>query len=85
MQSFFTNLNEGLEKDEALRQAKLAFLSDPASRLVAHPHFWVPFVLVGKDEPIIIHRSWESKLFYFFMVVLILAGILWFFRKKYSN
>lgn len=81
MQAFCKNLKEGMEKDEALRQAKLTFLSDPNSRMVAHPHFWAPFVLVGNDEPINAKNSHPYVLLYFLIVPFIIA-ILWIVRKN---
>jgi CHAT domain-containing protein/tetratricopeptide (TPR) repeat protein len=46
MKAFYKNLQQGLSKDEALRQAKLALIrgQQPAWR---HPYYWAPFVLVG--------------------------------------
>ena len=46
MKSFYKNLKQGMNKDDALRQAKLALLhgQKPAWR---HPYYWAPFVLVG--------------------------------------
>ena len=50
MQDFYVYLKDGLEKDEALRQAKLDYL-DRAD--LTHPHFWSGFVMIGDDAPII--------------------------------
>jgi len=37
---FYQNIKKGMNKDEALRQAKL-------SQIDSHPFFWSPFVLIG--------------------------------------
>jgi len=47
MKSFYNNLNRGLSKDEALRQAKLALMRGQ-QRIWSHPYFWAPFVLIGE-------------------------------------
>jgi CHAT domain-containing protein len=48
MRAFYTNLNRGLPRGEALRQAKLKMVR--ARNLEwTHPYFWAPFVLVGKS------------------------------------
>jgi CHAT domain-containing protein len=49
MKAFYENLNRGLPKREALRQAKLGLLHsrNPTWR---HPYFWAPFVLVGEGN-----------------------------------
>ena len=53
MTSFFKGLKEGLPKDEALRNAKLAYLNDDSvlpERL--HPLFWAGFVQIGDAGPV---------------------------------
>jgi len=45
MQNFYSNLSGGDDsKAEALRQAQIELLSDPAYR---HPAYWAPFLLIG--------------------------------------
>ena len=49
MKAFYKNLQRGLAKDDALRQAKLELLKgqQPAWR---HPYYWAAFVLVGDSQ-----------------------------------
>ena len=49
VRSFYAQLNRGISKPEALRQAKLHLLfgSNPTWR---RPYFWAPFVLVGSGQ-----------------------------------
>lgn len=49
MERFYRHLKQGLNKDEAIRRAKLDYLSD-ANR--NHPFFWGAFVLIGDDRPV---------------------------------
>ena len=49
MNTYYQYLQEGKTKDEALRQAKLQYLSS-AGRLAAHPFFWAPFVQFGDTQ-----------------------------------
>lgn len=51
MQNFYTNLGTGMDKSEALRQAKLVYLKN-AKGIAAHPAFWSPFVLLGDASPV---------------------------------
>lgn len=44
MERFYRALKDGRSGAEALREAEIALLQDPAS---AHPHFWAPFLLIG--------------------------------------
>jgi CHAT domain-containing protein len=46
MESFYRNLNRGLAKGEALRQAKLTMLQS-SDALWQHPYFWSAFVIEG--------------------------------------
>ncbi len=49
MKSFYKNLQSGMAKDEALRQAKLELLAGQ-KRAWRHPYYWAPFVLVGDNK-----------------------------------
>ncbi|MEM6698595.1 MAG: CHAT domain-containing protein, partial [Bacteroidota bacterium] len=47
MVNFYKQLNGGKRKDEALRQAKLAYLEEVENPRLAHPYFWASFILSG--------------------------------------
>ncbi|MDX2034228.1 MAG: CHAT domain-containing protein [Blastocatellia bacterium] len=49
MKAFYKNLQQGLQKDDALRQAKLALIRGPQLAW-RHPYYWASFVLVGDTE-----------------------------------
>jgi CHAT domain-containing protein len=49
MTAFYQNLNRGLPKREALRQAKLSLLHS-RNTVWRHPYFWAAFVLVGEGN-----------------------------------
>lgn len=55
MIEFFSALQAGLAKDEALRQARDSFL---ASQPKQHPHYWAGFVLMGNQNPLDHAPSW---------------------------
>ncbi|MEE1963982.1 CHAT domain-containing tetratricopeptide repeat protein [Allomuricauda taeanensis] len=78
--SFYDYLSEGKRKDEAIRLAKLDYLSQSEGRTL-HPQYWAGLILMGNTAPIDLHRPmhwtiWATPL----IVVLILA--LAFFRKR---
>ena len=52
MRLFYQNLQQQLPKDEAMHQAKLAYLAE-AHPKKAHPFFWAAFTLSGDMSPII--------------------------------
>jgi len=47
MEKMYTELSNGVEKSEALRQAKLWMLSASEQANYRHPYYWAPFVLHG--------------------------------------
>lgn len=54
---FFFHLKEGLTKDEALRQAKLDFLKEPAHKYFKHPFYWASLVLIGEPSELLIQKN----------------------------
>ncbi|MFK7796620.1 MAG: CHAT domain-containing protein [Aureispira sp.] len=82
IEKFYKNLNNGLEKDEAIRQAKLEYLKT-YSQEFAHPFLWAPFIQVGSYESI----SIASKHDYWWMYLLggsigLFSILLLFYRKN---
>ena len=70
MSSFYKYLKKGKSKDEALRLAKLEYLSESNPRL-SHPHYWLGYVSIGDSSPL--YRSYD---FYFFsLLILAFIGI----------
>jgi len=51
MKHFYQNLANGMQKDEALRYAKLHYIKI-AEGLAAHPAFWSPFIQLGDSRSI---------------------------------
>ncbi len=51
MKIFYTHLESGMKKDQALRQAKLDYLKN-AQQKAAHPFYWGGFILTGDTTPV---------------------------------
>ncbi|MCH2045041.1 MAG: CHAT domain-containing protein [Saprospiraceae bacterium] len=51
---FYQNLDQGLTKPEALRQAKLKYL-EKSDHISGHPAFWASFITIGSPKPIVEH------------------------------
>jgi CHAT domain-containing protein len=51
MKYFYQNLANGMQKDQALRQAKLYYIKI-AEGIAAHPAFWSPFIQLGDSRSI---------------------------------
>ncbi|SEL25092.1 CHAT domain-containing protein [Aquimarina amphilecti] len=52
MQEFYKNLNKSLSKDEALRNAKLTYLTNADDELLTHPYYWSGFMISGDTTPL---------------------------------
>jgi len=59
LELFYNYLLKGLSKDEALRQAKLSYLSTSTGRALS-PEYWAGLVLMGNTEPVEIDKPWFS-------------------------
>jgi CHAT domain-containing protein len=49
-ESFNHNLSQGMNKDEALRQAKLSYLKNNSNEKL--PYFWANMIIVGNADPV---------------------------------
>lgn len=47
VETYYSNLNIGMSKAEALKAAKLKYIS---GELYSHPYYWSPFIYIGLDE-----------------------------------
>jgi CHAT domain-containing protein/Tfp pilus assembly protein PilF len=83
MQYFYKNLNQGMNKSEALQQAKISFLENclPGQ---AHPFYWSSFSLIGEDESIDSTRTilpWVISI----AVALMLLTLFWLWKKRSAS
>ncbi len=79
MQSFYKNLKRGDTKSEALRQAKLKYLSSVNSRR-AHPHYWLGYISIGNNMPL--YKSYDFYFFIFLVIILVLVALNQIIRIK---
>lgn len=78
MLNFYSKLKEGQSKDAALRQAKLDFIDKYSHR--AHPFYWAAFIPIG--DMAAVHFSQDYTWAYAGGLMLLIALIFWFWRKK---
>ncbi|MEL6560044.1 MAG: CHAT domain-containing protein, partial [Bacteroidota bacterium] len=82
MGEFYKNLSDGLNKSQALRQAKMTYLNQASSDKL-HPFYWGTFSLVGKDDVLNTGNS-ESSYLLWIMSLLVVGLILFFVVRKRS-
>lgn len=81
MTSFYRNLKTGQKKDEALRNAKIEFLSNIVADEQRAPFYWAGFVAVGNMDAITFNEN--NNLLWASIGILLLSLIsLIFFRKR---
>ncbi len=76
---FYDGLNNGLAKDEALRQAKLRFL-EGADEVKANPFYWAGMVSTGNPAPI--SPNLKNQLLIWSTAILIVLFVLGFVLKS---
>lgn len=77
MQDFYRHLKKGMGKAEAIRQAKLDYLSANTRN---HPFFWGAFVLIGDDAPV--SRPSSFGLWYALALAGMGVALWWFWRFR---
>lgn len=81
--NFYKNLLQGMDKDEALRQAKLHYLKNAHGRMLS-PQYWAGLVLMGDTSPVTIKKQNTFVWWIAGGVLITIAGIV-LLRKRRSN
>jgi len=81
MELFYRNIKDGMEKDAAIREAKLEYI-DRHSHLGAHPYYWAGYVPLGDMAPIQMESAFGAMLKYGVLGLGALLLIFWLSRKR---
>lgn len=81
VQKFYEYLQDGMPKDEALRQAKLDLLAE-GDPLRSHPFYWAAYVNIGDNSPMKFRSAAVTYSLYALPVILILAVTFFLVRKR---
>lgn len=76
---FYSYLENGSPKDEALRNAKLDYLKNASGRTL-HPQYWAGLILMGDTAPIVLTSS--SSYIWSALICLLVAVFIFFDFKK---
>lgn len=79
MKNFYEGLTSGKNKDEALREAQMKFLSENNDPLYRHPYYWAGFVVIGDTSPL---ESSPSRALLYGLGVLIFVGTIAIVRSR---
>lgn len=81
IKKFYENLQQGMPKDEALRQAKLHYL-DHFNKVAAYPALWACFVQVGDYAPLNMASKHQPWYYLAIGLVVLLIGIIVFIKMR---
>lgn len=81
MIAYYKNLAKGMEKDHALRMAKLEYLKNCAPSR-AHPGYWAGVISIGKQDAVRLSMRNTNFLYFLIAFVAILGFVLILFNRK---
>jgi len=85
IQKFYNNLADGIDKKQALYQAKIDVLNQ-GNALYAHPYYWAGLTLMGDESKIqFINRYQWDKIVIVFTPILFIIVVLFQSRKKWMH
>lgn len=80
MQDFYRYLKEGKSKDEALRSAKINYLTNVSEVELKHPYYWAGFIVSGDVAPL---QNGISYWWYLgFALLALLLLLFWYLKRK---
>ena len=80
VKSFYRYLKKGNSKSNSLRRSRLEYLRH-SDQLQSHPYFWATLVIYGDDNPVYLY-PWPASGTIFLIIIVISAGLLFYFRKR---
>ena len=82
MQNFYRHLSAGMNKDEALQQAKIDYMK-AAKGVAGHPAFWSPFIQIGNDKALSVNNNSSAFTYAFAGIAafFLLLGVFFFKRS----
>ncbi|MEO1626409.1 MAG: CHAT domain-containing protein, partial [Bacteroidota bacterium] len=81
MLNFYKELEKGLPKNEALRQAKLQYIAQ-ASQEYAHPYYWGAFLQFGNSRAMELQHRQPSSIWWMLALALGLVAVFFFFKSR---
>jgi CHAT domain-containing protein len=74
-------LDEGLEKAEAVRMAKIDFRKSNLGKSFDHPYYWANFVLIGEGAPLQI-SFWSKYKWFLILGLMIIAALIYYYYRS---
>lgn len=81
LRSFYSYLSQGFTKDEALRMAKLDYLSNEnLDKISAHPAYWAAFIHFGAPDAL--YTNNKAAILWGIAALLLVATFWWLWRRR---
>ena len=80
MKRFYQFLAKGLDKNEAMRLAKLEYLN-VSSPSAMHPYYWAAYEVLGDNAPVA-HNLKATWIILLVVVIIGAGGILFYFNRR---
>ncbi len=81
LEPFYSHLSSGMQKDEALNQAKIDYLNSLGKdAIAASPHFWAGTILIGNTDPL-----YKASYLFPFFILLFFVGFWLAWRRRISE
>ena len=71
---FYKNLNKGLAKSTALKEAKLSRIAS-ADKITSHPTFWAATILIGESAPVYSKQNSVGKMAIFIAAIFLFTVV----------
>lgn len=83
LDAFYKNLKKGMQKDEALRQAKLTYLENENGRML-EPQFWAGLIIMGDTSALTTSNNSEISIYIIIggMLLIFILGTYFIIRKR---
>jgi CHAT domain-containing protein/tetratricopeptide (TPR) repeat protein len=82
---FYENLQKSMQKDDALREAKLQYLRT-ANPQAANPQYWAGLIIIGNNQALV---TLNNRMSYYWLILpailLFLASVFWYKKKNKKN
>ena len=82
--SFYSYLDKGMPKDEALRQSKLDMLAE-GNMLRSHPYYWAAYVTIGDYSPMKFAKPLWLNVLYLLISIAAVASLISLLVNRYRD
>lgn len=85
MKSFYSGLSKGLNKSEALHNAKINYLNS-ADDFSSNPFYWASFISIGDDSPVQLatQDKFSFTSIFITMLILLIMAFAFFYKRNFS-